>query len=173
MIKEIITALMSNVGLIAASEIILLSAIFAKIFIGVKLNVFDLKQKFDFKVLIDGIFKGFLFALSTAFFALAATGLPIIFSTAGIIEPDMASGVNVIVLVGVFAYATYKYLKEALVKYREVLGIMESEENGFYEVDGVVVNGSVDEIIAESKAEDVKPVIPESLVDGTKTMDKV
>ena len=146
MIKEIITALMSNVGVIAASEVILLAAILSKIVIGIKVNVFDLKQKFDFKILADGIFKGFLFALSTAFFALAATGLPIIFSTAGIIEPSMASGANVVVLVGVFAYATYKYLKEALEKYREVLGVTEEEVKGFYEVDGVVVNGAIDEV---------------------------
>ena len=146
MIKEIITALMSNVGVIAASEVILLAAILSKIVIGIKVNVFDLKQKFDFKILADGIFKGFLFALSTALFALAATGLPIIFSTAGIIEPSMASGANVVVLVGVFAYATYKYLKEALEKYREVLGVTEEEVKGFYEVDGVVVNSAVDEV---------------------------
>lgn len=113
----IIHDIVKNLALVSLASCILSFAMISNIGFSIKHNKIFENQKFVFKEFSKGLINILIYIISLSSLTIAITLLPSLLKYSGVdISDDIISGINIVVVIGVFIKSTIYYIKQSINK---------------------------------------------------------
>lgn len=153
MFDVIIANFLAQAPLLIVSMAVLAASFVSVFFISIKVNVYELKQQFDFKRFLNGLAEIVFAILSVFLYAFSAVGFIQVIEMSQLLKEGLADQASVAALLGIFGVAIYKNILKYQAKAKEKLEVTEQEIADAYE-NPASVSGDLDpETVSEPVGE--------------------